>query len=368
LFQKQILPLNRILQKVDSLLHQNVTIRIDDDTELRLFQPDDAEELFHLTDSNRAHLRQWLPWVDSNQSIHDTRRFIQTVVEQFKANEGFQCGIWYQRQLAGVIGFHKIDWMNKNVEIGYWLGQSFEKKGLMTRSCRAMVDYAFNEFKLKRVQIRCATGNVKSCRVPERLGFRKEGLALQAEYLYGKFMDLVIYAMTDVEWSKLQQHRLPPQVVLSSANPADVETIDGIVRAMYESMIFSPPNLPDFERLRTLCYVGARFIPPTPPDGSRSFYYTEEFIARSLCHIEESGLRSKGFHESEIGRTTKVFGNIAHILSIFESRYSKDDLVPFARGVNSIQLLREHGRWWAVSVAWDIERPENPIPSEFLRP
>jgi ribosomal-protein-serine acetyltransferase len=115
-------------------------------------------------------------------------------------NLGFQCGIWFHGILAGVIGFHGIDWMNRNVEIGYWLGEKFQGQGIMTKTCHALVDYAFYNYELNRVQIRCATGNKKSNAIIERLGFIKEGTTRQAEFLYDHYVDLFVYGMTSDIW------------------------------------------------------------------------------------------------------------------------------------------------------------------------
>ncbi|MBI4428981.1 MAG: GNAT family N-acetyltransferase [Ignavibacteriales bacterium] len=339
-------------------------MNVDHETHVRVLQMSDADQLFAVTDRNREHLRAWLPWVDSNQNLLDTRRFIQSVVDQFKANEGFQCGIWHKGSFAGVVGFHRIDWMNKNVEIGYWLAKEFEGKGLMTKSCRVLVDYAFHESKLKRVQIRCATRNTKSCRIPERLGFRKEGIALQAEYLYGCFVDLVVYAITDTEWAKIGGlQNGTSEVVLSGARPSDVESIDAIVKALYECVTFEPLKKPDYERLRSLCHFRAKFIPAkTTQDEPVSVLHIEEFISRSDNSARETRLDEKGSCEQEVGRKTDLFGNIAHVFSVYESRFSKSDALVRARGINSIQLVKDRGRWWILSIACDTERPENPIP------
>ncbi|MCI2430832.1 GNAT family N-acetyltransferase [Candidatus Acetothermia bacterium] len=175
---------------------------LDDKTELRLLEERHTEELFALTDQNRAHLRQWLPWVDGTTSLEDTRKFIRFSLEQFARNEGFNAGIWYHGKLAGVIGHHKIDWANRKTSIGYWLGASFQGQGLMTKSCRAVVDYNLNELKLNRVEIRCAVENRKSRAIPERLGFTQEGVIRQAERLYDHFVDHVVYGMLASEWRK----------------------------------------------------------------------------------------------------------------------------------------------------------------------
>lgn len=171
-----------------------------DDAELRLLEDRHTRELFELTDRNRQYLRQWLPWLDSAQTMDDTRHFIKDALQQFAANEGFQAGIWYRAALAGVIGYHKIDWFNRQVEISYWLGAEFQGKGLMTEACRALIDHAFRELRLNRVTIRCAIGNTRSCAIPERLGFTREGVIAQGEWLYDHYVDLVVYGLLASEW------------------------------------------------------------------------------------------------------------------------------------------------------------------------
>ena len=173
---------------------------VDNNIILKILDPEDADVLFSLIDSNRMYLRQWLPWIDTNPSIENTRIFILSSLEQHKMNLGFQCGIWFHGLLAGVIGFHGLDWMNRNVEIGYWLGEKFQGHGIITKACHVLVDYAFNNYKLNRVQIRCATWNTKSTAIIERLGFIKEGVARQAEFLYDHYVDLFVYAMTSDIW------------------------------------------------------------------------------------------------------------------------------------------------------------------------
>lgn len=176
------------------------TYQVHDKTTLRLLEPRHAEPLFALTDANRAHLREWLPWLDSTTSVKDTLAFIQASQQQFASNNGFQAGIWYQDQIVGVIGF-RIAWQNQSTSIGYWLSREFQGRGIMTKACRALADYAFKELGLNRVEIRCAVENLKSRAIPERLGFKNEGTVRQAERLYERFLDIVIYGVLANEWS-----------------------------------------------------------------------------------------------------------------------------------------------------------------------
>lgn len=174
--------------------------RLDDDSELRLLEPRHAENLFLLTDKSRKYLREWLPWVDFTKEVSNSKEFIEGTLKQFGNNNGFQAGIWYKGELAGVIGLHGINWDHKSTSIGYWLGEDFQGKGLITSACKSVIDYCFKELKLKRIEIRAATENHKSQAIPERLGFQKEGCIRSAEFLYGRYVDHYIYGLVKEDY------------------------------------------------------------------------------------------------------------------------------------------------------------------------
>jgi len=176
--------------------------QVNDEIQLRLLTIQDAEEVFALTDTSRNHLREWLPWVDGVKTVNDTRSFIQVTLNQFASNNGFQTGIWYKGTLAGCVGLHEVNWENRHSSIGYWLSERFQGDGIMTNSVRAVVDIAFREFKLNRIEIRAAIDNRKSRAIPERLCFQNEGCFRQEEWLYDHFVDLIVYGMLSQDWTK----------------------------------------------------------------------------------------------------------------------------------------------------------------------
>ncbi|OCT11271.1 alanine acetyltransferase [Paenibacillus pectinilyticus] len=177
-------------------------LEIDNDLQLKTLEPKDAEALFALTSACRDYLREWLPWVDATRRSEHSIAFIQHCQTQEAANKGFNTGIWYKGEFAGCIGFHPINWTNHSVSIGYWLGQGFQGQGIMTRACERLVDYAFNEFGLNRVEIRCGDNNYRSRAIPEKLGFTKEGQIRDAEWLYDHYIDLVVFGMLKREWRR----------------------------------------------------------------------------------------------------------------------------------------------------------------------
>lgn len=176
-------------------------IKVTPDLELRILQLEDAARLFELTEQNRNYLREWLSWLDENKTIEDTKRFIQGGLERFEKGIGGEFGIWYKGQLAGCIGLPQLKLDHKKAALGYWLSQDCQNKGIMTQVVKGLIDYLFKDLKLNRIEINCATGNKKSCAIPERLGFTCEGVTRQAEWLYDHFVDWNTYSILKKEWN-----------------------------------------------------------------------------------------------------------------------------------------------------------------------
>ena len=177
------------------------THKIDDQTELRLIEMQNADELNQVVTQSYEHLIRWEGWLKPDHTLEDTKKFIKRNLLQFAENGGFEILIWHKGKVAGQIGYNYFDWINRKTEIGYWLGESFQRKGLVTRACRALIEHAFGDLKLNRVEIRCGFHNIRSRAVPERLGFKQEGVLREAEWLHTDFVDLVVYGMLASEWT-----------------------------------------------------------------------------------------------------------------------------------------------------------------------
>lgn len=179
---------------------QRVRLRVSNSVELRQMAETDAEALTLLIDRNRTYLREWLPWLDSSSNIRDAMRFIGRSIEQAHDMNGLTLGIIFDGKLAGVIGQHYVDSLNRRTEIGYWLDQTHQGRGIVTRSTARLTEYAFREQDCNRVILHCASGNLKSRAVAERLGFAQEGILREAEWLYDHYVDLVVYSMLKRTW------------------------------------------------------------------------------------------------------------------------------------------------------------------------
>jgi hypothetical protein len=152
--------------------------------------------------------------------------------------------------------------------------------------------------------------------------------------------------------------------VQPAAKPADVASPAAILAAVYEVISGTAGQARDWDRFRSLYLPGARLVPTGPKKEGGGFFartYTpEEYVARATPLFEK-----EGFYEKEAARRMERYGNIVQVFSTYESRHDPKQ-APFARGINSFQLFFDGTRWWVVTVFWQAETPETPIPKEFL--
>lgn len=151
-------------------------------------------------------------------------------------------------------------------------------------------------------------------------------------------------------------------VAAPEAVPADVESVDAIIAAVYDVISGPAGEKRDWDRFRSLFIDGARLMPRAPnAPGGIVVWSPDDYVERSGPWLEENG-----FFEREIGRTTETYGDMVHVWSAYDSKRTEADPAPFARGINSFQLMKHEGRWWVVSIFWQSETPDNPIPEDYL--
>lgn len=169
--------------------------------------------------------------------------------------------------------------------------------------------------------------------------------------------------------SPMAYGQTPPQepaaAAAPAANPADVSSIDAIIAAVYDVISGPAGKKRDWPRMRSLFIPGARMIPTGPRrEGgiASTVVDVEGYISRSGNYLE-----TNGFFEKETARRIEQYGHIAHVFSTYEARHKADDKSPFMRGINSFQLMNDGKRWWVVTIFWEAETPDNPIPGKYLK-
>lgn len=175
-------------------------LRVDESLELRSLEPRHAPVLFRLTEANRAYLREWMPWLKDQTVLSDTRRFIRRAREGLAETTMIQTGIWLDDELVGAMGINRIDALNRRADIGYWISQTHQGHGLVTRGCHRLLRYGFEQLDLHKLEIHCDPRNHRSRAVATRLGFIEEGTLREALWLNDHFTDLVVYGLLFREW------------------------------------------------------------------------------------------------------------------------------------------------------------------------
>ncbi|EPJ46481.1 MAG: hypothetical protein OFPII_20240 [Osedax symbiont Rs1] len=175
-----------------------------DKLSLQLLMQSDAEELFNLIDQNRSYLQQWMVWPPATKSADDTNKFIKACLIGLAENTEMACGIKYHGQLIGVITYNVIDTQLKKVIIGYWISAEYQGRGIVTKSCRCLIDYAFTTLAMQKIEIRTASENLASQKICERLGFKLEGSIRNSENLHGNIVSHHIYGLMVNEYHKKQ--------------------------------------------------------------------------------------------------------------------------------------------------------------------
>lgn len=170
-------------------------IRVDESITLELLNADHAKHIFAVATSDREYLREFLPWIDYADSVVFFDNFTKDSLERYEAKTEYPFAILHNDKFVGRIGLYKINLSNKIAEIGYWIAEDAQGKGIMTKSCRALIEYAFDILEINRIEIKCAVSNHKSQFIPERLGFSREGILRQAELIRGEFHDLFLYSL-----------------------------------------------------------------------------------------------------------------------------------------------------------------------------
>lgn len=175
-------------------------IPVNDQISLRQLEPQDAPLVFAVLETSRKNLRKFLPWVDYNTKEEHSLRFIELMQRKAADQDAVAMGIWYEGHLCGVIDLHEWDHTLHKAEIGYWLGDDFQGRGIVTAACKALTTYAFKRLRLNKVEIRFVLQNEASGKIPIRLGFTREGILRHSARLHGQYVDMVVMGVLRQDW------------------------------------------------------------------------------------------------------------------------------------------------------------------------
>ena len=184
--------------------HHNIIMKsfltIDEDLILHQPQTDFAEELFAIVDENRTYLEQWLPWVRGTKTVEDSLKFLKDARRFSEGGQQLHTLIIYKGKIVGLVGFNTIQKKHQKGEIGYWIAENMQGKGIVTKAVKCLIDYGFKHLNFNRIIIRVSTENFKSQQIPQRLGFVHEGTLRSELILNDEFIDIKVFGLLKSEY------------------------------------------------------------------------------------------------------------------------------------------------------------------------
>ena len=178
-------------------------LTIDEKLHLELTAMHHADRLFELVKKNSELFSRWLVWVESTKTVHDTRTFIQSAMNNYSNHQEVNCVIVYDEVVVGdiaLLGMGRKHNGTKQGELGYWLDSDYHGKGIMHRCAKKMIEIGFNYYDLDKILLRCAVANNRSCNVAQKLGFTLEGHIRDDILINGKMLDANLYGLLREEF------------------------------------------------------------------------------------------------------------------------------------------------------------------------
>ena len=185
------------------------SIKVNDQIILKQLRKKDAQDLYLASKQNQEELKKWLSW-GANISLENTKKFIEESLEKYKKNRSCDLGIFYNEKLVGTTSLRHSNLKTKSVELAYWLSKTHCGKGIITKSCRTIIDYAFNKLDFERITIEFFPDNKKSCAVAKRLGFELEAFSTKARIINDKRSFYICYSLMKSDyqnnfWNNLEK-------------------------------------------------------------------------------------------------------------------------------------------------------------------
>ena len=182
---------------------EHIQINVNEYVTLKEICIDDAAEVFGVINTEREYLGKWLPFVQNTRSINDTIDFITYSIAAAITMHELVFKITYKGEFAGLIGFRNADSQRRHIELGYWLGEHFQHKGIVSQCVTVVSKYIITHFGFGEVLIKCAVENFASRKIPERTGFSFVKIEQQAEQLSdGSFTDIAVYSLNNQSFNR----------------------------------------------------------------------------------------------------------------------------------------------------------------------
>ncbi|MET9730364.1 GNAT family protein [Streptomyces sp. NPDC006458] len=333
------------------------TLPLDDLARLRPLEPWHAPEFLAHIDRARPLVDPWIPWATFSTDLQSATATLQRYADRQATDTGRIFGIWLEDTLVGGVMFTRFDSASGVCEIGCWTERAGEGRGLVSRACRALIDWAFTERGMSRVEWWTASGNARSVAVARRLGMTRDGVLRRHSPHLGRRRDIEVWSVLSEEWPAARE---------GSAAAVQVE-LDRLMAVFVGAFTNTDGRRPDLDVIRDVFVPQGRIIANVGAEPV--IYDLDSFIEPRQKMLTDGTLTE--FSEWEVAERTEIFGSIAHRFSEYrKSGYHYGEWFE-GSGHKTTQFLRTPEGWRMSSLAWDdvpspaahtvgVERTEEP--------
>ncbi|GHG07368.1 GNAT family N-acetyltransferase [Streptomyces zaomyceticus] len=316
------------------------TLPIGDRARLAPLEPWRAPEFLAHIDRARDTVDPWIPWATFSTDLPTATATLQRYADRRATDTGGIFGIWLDGTLVGGVMFTRFDTASGVCEIGCWLEKAGEGQGLVNRACRILVDWAFTERAMSRVEWWVAAGNARSIAAARRLGMTRDGVLRRHSPYRGVRHDIEVWSVLSEEW--------PTTGETSSASGVQDE-LDRLMDVFVGAFTNTGGVRPDLDVIREVFIPQGRII--SNVGGEPVIHDLDAFIEPRRRMLTDGTLTE--FSEREVTARTEIFGSIAQRFSEYrKSGYLNGDWFE-GSGHKTTQYLLTPAGWKMSSLAWD---------------
>ncbi|MFJ9854446.1 GNAT family N-acetyltransferase [Streptomyces sp. NPDC101150] len=315
------------------------TLPLDDYAQLRPLEPWQAQEFLAHIDRARDSVDPWIPWATFSSDLDSATATLQRYADRLAQDGGRIYGIWLDDTLVGGVMFTRFERDSGVCEIGCWVERAGQGRGLVTRACRVLIDWAFQQRGMSRVEWWVAAGNARSIDVARRLGMTRDGVLRQRYPYRGVRHDSEVWSVLSGEW--------PP---LGEASEAGVQAeLDRLMRVFFSAFDNTGGRGPDLGVIRDVFIPQGRIIANVGDEPV--IYDLDAFIEPREKMLTDGTLTE--FSEWEVAERTEIFGSIAHRFSTYRKSGFRHGEWFEGSGCKTTQFLQTPSGWKISSLAWD---------------
>ncbi|MFF3958931.1 GNAT family N-acetyltransferase [Streptomyces sp. NPDC001890] len=334
-----------------------LTLPLGDTARLRPLEPWHAPEFLAHIDRARPHVDPWIPWATFSTDLASATAVLQRYADKQAQDAARIYGIWLDGTLVGGVMFTRFDSASGVCEVGCWLEAAGEGRGLVTRACKVLIDWAFAERGMSRVEWWVRSGNTRSVEVARRLGMTRDGVLRKHTEYRGERHDIEVWSVLCEEWPSGEAEAEPTATAepcVDAASGVKAE-LDRLMHALLGAFTNTGGSRPNLDAVREVFIPQATIIANTggTADGGAEpvVHDLDSFIAPREKMLTDGTLTE--FSEWEVAERTEVFGSIAHRFSEYRKSGIRDGERFEGAGRKTVQFVRTPAGWRMSSMAWE---------------